>query len=152
MGRAEGPPQSALLHFPHFLLKFHNKRSQFSTLSPKRTAPGKKLGPCSPSLSASRTCSQTDNAKRLLSSNPSGWCGHHRTTLSPPAWLWDQPLTAGCSGAPVPRTRLCHQLCPDVSDTAPQRDCRRREAAQGRVSGVEVNTEVLPGNLATKPS
>lgn len=152
MGRAEGPPQSAWLHFSHFSLKLHNKGPQFSTLSPERAIPGKQRGPCSPSPSASRVCSHTDTDKRLLSSNPSGWCGHHCTTLSPPAWFQDQPLTTRCSGAPVPRTLLCHQLCPDVSDTAPQRDCRRREAARGRVSGVEVNTEVLPGNLATKSS
>lgn len=146
VGKAQGLPQS-LLHFP---LKSHNKDPQFPTFSPKRATPGKKQDPCSASPSASRVCSQTGNAK---SPKPSVWCGHHCATLSPPAWLWDQPLTPRCSGAPVPRTLLCCQLCPDVSATAAQRDCRRREATTpGRVSGVEVNSEVLPGNLATKPS
>lgn len=155
--RAQGPPWSALLHFPHFLLKFFNKDPQFSTLSPKQSHSREEAGslfsqPFSQQGLQPRWASQTDSTKRLLSSNPSGWSAHHCATLSPPAWLGDRPLTMPCSGAPVPRTLLCHQLCPDVSATAPQRDCRRREPTQGRVSGVEVNIKVLPGNLATKVS
>lgn len=151
VGGAQGPPQSAWFHFPHFLLRFHNKDPQFSTLFPKRVTRGRSWG-LQPWGLQPRWASQTDSTKRLLSSNLSGWCGHHCATLSPPAWLRDHPLTACCSGAPVPRTLFGCQLCPDVSATVPQRDCRRREATPGRVSGMEVNIKVLPGNLATKSS